>query len=221
MQFVFASVFENLGVTWLLQVQFLGKVVLSCVLQRQAFAPDSAENRGISTGVQFVDMVVACSLWCKTGAWCAALQKTIVAVGGRGRRHPCFDAKATPGLAVQCCEHAATSSSSLGCANCAENHGVSTVARWRELIFELDFSRFFEPSSAHSCECSRARGRDAGSLVNCRCKSVFCAVWTDTSFHAVSKTSATPPTPSTTPTTTGPTSTTTTTTIIQSGEAPF
>ena len=39
-----------------------------------------------------------------------------------------------PVWAVHCCEHAATSSSSLGCAKCAEIHGVSTVARWRELI---------------------------------------------------------------------------------------
>ena len=40
-------------------------------------APDSAENRGISTGVHFLGMVVSCPLWCKTGAWCAALQKTV------------------------------------------------------------------------------------------------------------------------------------------------
>ena len=88
-----------------------------------------------------------------------------VAVGGRGRRHPCCDAEATPGLGVLCCEHAATSSSSLGCAKCAENHAVSTVARWRDLILSSIFEDFFEPSSAHSCECSRARvGGDAVSL---------------------------------------------------------
>ena len=27
--------------------------------------------------MQFLDKGVACPLWCKTGAWCAALQKTV------------------------------------------------------------------------------------------------------------------------------------------------
>ena len=179
------------------QVQFLGKVVLSCVVQRQGFGPDSAENlrcsswtrlwrarRASTTGVcsrqcrksslQFLDKVVACPSCFNDRRLLQTVQKTVEFPRGAVPGHDCCLPVVVQGrclvcsiaenrrsaascgwwswsstsllrrrcnsrFGVHCCEHAATSSSSLGCANSAENHGVSTVARWRELILSSMF----------------------------------------------------------------------------------